>query len=174
MNTRPTSGSLYHFFPGGEVELTAETLRWAGARYQELVETIFDASLDTVRGVMNVFEGAAATLETPDYADACPIATAALEVASTNESLRMVTHEIFAAWLEAATARFVSAGIDTARAHELAVLTVAALEGGFLLSRVSKSIEPMRTLGRWVAGAVEDALPSKRCRARGGGRRTGR
>lgn len=153
-------GSLYHFFPGGKVELAAETLRWAGAGYQQLVEAVFDESPDMVDGITNTFAGAAATLEETDYADACPIATVALEVASTNDTLRQVTADVFESWLESAAIRFAAQGIDAGRARELAILFVAALEGGFLLSRAAKSTEPMHALGRSVADTVRDSLPA--------------
>src|SRR5262245_24064945 len=93
-----TIGSLYHFFPGGKGELAAETLRASGAAYQALVEAVFDGEPDLVAGVRAGFAGAAATLRETDYADACPVATVALEVASSDEPLRMVTAEIFESW----------------------------------------------------------------------------
>src|SRR5579885_2071178 len=98
-----TIGSLYHFFPGGKDELAAEVLRSSGAAYQALVEAVFDAAPDVVTGVRDCFEGAAATLLAADYADACPVATVALEVASSDEALRQVTAEVFDRWLAAAT-----------------------------------------------------------------------
>ena len=155
-------GSLYHFFPGGKQELAAETLRWAGAAYLSLVEAVIDAPGDVVAGVADAFEGAAANLERSGYADACPIATVALEVASTNEPLRQVTQEIFESWLASGQARFEAAGIDAGRARELAILLVGAIEGGFLLSRAARSTEPMVALGRAVADAVRASLPGAR------------
>ena len=152
-------GSLYHFFPGGKAELAAETLRWSGAAYSQRVGRVVVAAPDVVTAMTAVFESAANTLETTDYADACPIATVALEVASSNDDLRKVTHEIFESWLDAAATNFVRAGIDSARARELAILFVAALEGGFLLSRAAKNPEPMLALGRAVADAVNEAMP---------------
>jgi AcrR family transcriptional regulator len=154
-------GSLYHFFPGGKEELTGETLRWAGAAYLQRVAGVMAAAEgDIATRVASTFEHAAATLERTDYADACPIATVALEVASSNEELRLVTDEIFESWLESAAAAFGSAGIGSARARELAILFVGALEGGFLLSRAAKRPEPMLVLGRAVADLVRDSLPS--------------
>src|SRR5262245_61269230 len=82
-------GSLYHFFPGGKDELAAEALRWSGAGYQLLVEAVFDAAPDFVTGIRDGFAGAAEVLEATNYADACPIETVALEVASVNEPLRL-------------------------------------------------------------------------------------
>lgn len=149
-----TIGSLYHFFPGGKEELAAETLRASGAAYQVLVESIFDAAPDIVSGVRACFTGAAEALESSDFADACPIATVALEVASSDEHLRTVTDEIFASWLTAAEARLHAAGIGRARANELATALIAALEGGFVLSRASKSAAPMHAIGKVMVDLI--------------------
>ena len=54
---------------------------------------------DPVNGVRAFFAEAAETLEQTDFADACPIAVVALEVASTNEPLREATHDVFEVWL---------------------------------------------------------------------------
>jgi AcrR family transcriptional regulator len=151
-------GSLYHFFPGGKRELAAATLRRSGRAYQELVEAVFDAEPDIVRGVRACFDGAAETLRATDYADACPIATVALEVASTDEPLREVTAAIFDDWLRATAVRFVAAGIDEARARDLAMVLVASLEGGFLLSRAAKDTAAMRAIGDAMVALVEEAL----------------
>lgn len=151
-------GSLYHFFPGGKEELAAETLRVSGAVYQALVESVFDVAPDLVSGVQACFEGAAAALEASDYADSCPIATVALEVASSDENLRIVTAEIFASWLKAAKLRLEEGGIDPERAHEVAITLVAALEGGFLLSRAAKSPAPMHAIGKVMTDLVKSEV----------------
>ena len=64
--------------------------------------------------------GAAETLEETGYADACPIATVALEVASTNEPLRKATADVFDSWIAAGSEWFAAAGIPQGRARELA------------------------------------------------------
>ncbi len=153
-----TVGSLYHFFPGGKDELAAEALRVSGAAYQALVESVFDAAPDLPSGVATCFSSAAAVLEATDYADACPVATVALEVASSDEALRLVTQEIFASWLAGASTRLEAAGIAPPRAAQLATTLVAALEGGFLLSRAAKHTEPMEAIGRSMAELIETEL----------------
>ena len=105
-------GSLYHHFPGGKGELAAETLRASGRAYQAIVEAVLDSTTDIVDAMRVAFDAAAETLRASDYADACPIATVALEVASSDEPLRQVTEEIFAGWLDALADRFAAAGID--------------------------------------------------------------
>jgi AcrR family transcriptional regulator len=158
--------SLYHFFPGGKDELCAEAIRVSGLGYQRLVEAVLDAAPDILTAVSDGFEGAAETLRTTDYADACPIATVALEVASTNEQLRVATADVFASWITALTARFAAEGISRARARHLAISVIALLEGGFMLSRAARSTEPMLAAGKTARAATEAALTATGASAR--------
>ncbi len=121
---------------------------------------MLDAELDVVAGMSSAFASAAAVLRDTDYADACPIATVALEVASSNEPLRVVTAEVFESWIVALAARFEAAGVGADRARDLAVLFIAALEGGFLLSRAAKDTTAMDVLGGFVVDAVRRELPA--------------
>ena len=105
----------------------------------------------------NCFAGAAETLHQTDYADVCPIATVALEVASTNEALRGATAEVFESWITSATKRFVAGGIGDGTARALAITTITSLEGAFVLSRAMRSTE---AAGAAVAVATQAALLS--------------
>jgi AcrR family transcriptional regulator len=170
-------GSLYHFFPGGKDELAEVTIATSGQAYQELYEAIADAASDPASAVTDFFEGAAAVLVGTGYADACPIGTVALEVASTNDRLRRATGAVFDGWVESMTSRLRAAGVGGDAARELAVVAVAAVEGGFMLSRAAQSPEPMRTAGRAVRRLVEAALaeaagpsPRRSAKMRAGGR----
>jgi AcrR family transcriptional regulator len=151
-------GSLYHFFPGGKEQLGAEVIRWSGARYGELIAAVFDPAPDPVTAVRTFFTLAAAHLVESGYADACPIATVALEVASTNETMRVATAEVFTSWIELASARFVEVGVGEARARELAIGLLAGLEGAFVLGRALQSPDPVLIAGAAAASAVEAEL----------------
>jgi AcrR family transcriptional regulator len=151
-------GSLYHFFPGGKAELGEEVIRRSGQMYRELFEAIADEAADFVSGVEDFFAGAAEVLRQTNYEDACPIATVALEVASTSEPLRKATADVFQSWIEAASERAVAAGVDEAAARELAITLICELEGAFLLCRAMKSTEPMKIAGANAAAAAREAL----------------
>src|SRR5688572_15559233 len=152
------TGSLFHFFPGGKEDLADAVVRTSGAAYGELYVLIADAAADPASAITDFFDGAAAVLEETGYLDACPIGTVALEVASTNDRLRRATADVFASWIELAAARLQAAGIAPDRATELATALVAAVEGGFMLSRAARSAEPMRTAGRLLREVVESSL----------------
>jgi AcrR family transcriptional regulator len=156
--SRAPYGSLYHFFPGGKQELGVAMLEQGGVTYRDLVVSIFDEHADVVDATRALFEGAAELIEVTDYADACPIATVALEVASTNETMRAAAAEAFETWLTELTDRFVDAGAARPRARALAIELFCAIEGAFLLSRTIRSPEPIRIAGRAAAASLEAAL----------------
>jgi AcrR family transcriptional regulator len=151
-------GSLYHHFPGGKEQLGEEVVRWSGAQYGLLGPLIFDAAPDVVTGVRMFFAGAAEHLEESGWTDACPIATVALEVASTNEPLRRATADVFTSWIDGLTPRFAAAGLPDARARELAIAMIAGLEGAFVLAQAWRSREPLHIAGDVAARALEEAL----------------
>jgi AcrR family transcriptional regulator len=139
-------GSLYHHFPGGKAELGDEVIRKAGAFFQALVVAVYDEEASPEDAVRAVFSGAAETLEATDYEDACPIATVALEVASTDDRLRRATADVFEQWTAALTERLGD--------RDQALAVIAALEGAFILCRASRSTEPMRAAGAMAASLV--------------------
>ena len=162
-------GSLYHFFPGGKEQLGAEVIRFSGALYGQLIDAFFLPGADPVRATEDFFAGAAQTLLETDYADACPIATVALEVSSTSEPMREACAQVFASWIDAAAARLSESGVPPRRSRALAVSMLASLEGAFVLARALRSTEPLASAGEAAAAAVRDALPQPRARARARG-----
>jgi len=155
---RAPFGSLYHFFPGGKEQLGADVVRWSGRRYARLGDAVFGPAPDVVAGVREFFAGAARDLHDSDYADACPIATVALEVSSVSEPMREACADVFEAWIGGLQARFVAAGVAAPRARELAVTMLAALEGAFVLSRALRSTEPLAVAGATAASEVAAAI----------------
>jgi AcrR family transcriptional regulator len=153
-------GCLYHHFPGGKDELAAETIRRAGEHYLLLVAGKILEHPDLVTGVREAFRGAGQTLVETDFADACPIETVALEVASTNERLRLATAEVFESWFVALDALLVEHGVPPQRARPLSQVVISALEGAFVLARASRSAAPLDACAEAMADLVAAALPS--------------
>jgi AcrR family transcriptional regulator len=140
-------GSVYHFFPGGKEQLGEEVIRASGELYMDLfvhIASTADSELDALR---LFFEGAAETLEQTDYEDACPIATVALEVASTSEPLRIATADVFESWITLLDRYLRVSGVEPARSRALAFSILSLLEGAFVFSRAKRSTEPMHAAG---------------------------
>jgi AcrR family transcriptional regulator len=150
--------SLYHFFPGGKEELGAAVIRQSGAMYGLLWLEVVRPAKDLPAGVRRFFELAAEHLAESDYADACPIATVALEVSSISDTMREACNDVFELWLAGAAEDFVAAGVPKRRARDLAITFVTLLEGAFLLSRAAKSTEAMKVTGRLIEREVRSAI----------------
>jgi AcrR family transcriptional regulator len=158
---RAPFGSMYHFFPRGKEELGAETIRWSGAMYGQLIEFFYQPGADPVEATRRFFEGAADTVRDTDYVDACPIATVALEVASSSEPLRQATADVFEAWLASLVAHFTNRGLTPVQARHLAVSLFSLLEGAFILARATRDHNHVRTAGRTAAEAVRAAFDKR-------------
>jgi len=163
---RAPFGSLYHFFPGGKEQLGEEVIRWSGGVYGRLIDAFFLPGTDPVAATHDFFAGAAETLRETDYADACPIATVALEVSSTNEPMRRACADVFNSWVDGAAARLVESGLPPKRARELAISMLASLEGAFVLARALRSTEPLEIAGAATTASVREAVAAERRRRR--------
>jgi AcrR family transcriptional regulator len=152
-------GSLYHHFPGGKEQLAEEVLRTGGAFFLALYRAVTEPEPDVVAGVRAFFAGAGETLVATDYADACPIATVAGEIASTHEVLRQACADVFESWLDALVADLRAAGATRKAARDGGLAVLALLEGAFLLCRTMRTVEPMNAAGEHAARLVEEVVP---------------
>lgn len=155
-------GSLYHHFPGGKDQLAVETIKRAGAFYEQLVADKLAEHPDLVSGIRGAFISAGETLEETGYADACPIETVALEVASTNEQLRLATAEVFESWLDGLTVLLGHEGVEPTKARALAHTIICALEGAFVLARAARSTDALHACADAMATLVQSALSQRK------------
>lgn len=149
-----TTGSLYHFFPGGKSALGAAVVAETGLAYQRLFAAIADEADGPAAAVGDFFDGAAVVLEETDFIDVCPIGTVAREVANVDEELRRVSDGVFRGWIEEAGGRFTAAGMPDDEAADLATTVVAALEGAFILARVRRDGDVLRRVGQQMRALV--------------------
>lgn len=150
-------GSIYHHFPGGKEAITVEVIRCEGVRYGAFVDAQL-AHTDPATGIPQMFEAAGTLMESQDYSEACSIETIALEVASTNETLRVEAATVFEAWLAGLAEWFGHLDITEEQCRRLALITLTGLEGAFVLCRTLRSTEPIVAAGRGVQAAVAEVL----------------
>lgn len=151
-------GSIYHFFPGGKAQLGEQVIRTSGAVYLGLVTAHLAPNENRAAATGDFFTAAAATLSDLDFADPCPIATVALEVAGTNERLRLATSEVFDSWIDGLADYYAAGGIPQPVARETASSVIALLEGAFMLGRAARSTAPVLAAGRAATAIVRAVL----------------
>jgi AcrR family transcriptional regulator len=153
-------GSIYHFFPGGKEQLGEEVIRYSGAIYGQLIGAFYGPGCDPVAATRDFFAAAGATLRETDFADACPIATVALEVSSSSEPMREACADVFNEWIEGASGALAAAGVPKTHTRRIAISLLCSLEGAFVLGRALRDTEPLAVAGAAAVAEVEAALAS--------------
>ncbi|MBO2456590.1 TetR/AcrR family transcriptional regulator [Actinomadura violacea] len=145
-------GSLYHFFPRGKEQLGIETVEHSGGRYLRLFDLVYERAGASDEAVRDMFRLSAEALEKSGWADGCPIATVALEAATTSEPLRHACADVFAGWRAATARRFAAEGLESP--DDLATYVFAAFEGALILSRTGHDTGPLRVTADIVARTI--------------------
>jgi TetR/AcrR family transcriptional repressor of lmrAB and yxaGH operons len=144
-------GSLYHHFPGGKDQLTAEALTASGREVTDLIGTLAEgaSTADALLGAL--LDALADRMEEAGYAKGCPIATVALEVAATNDVLQKVCADVYDGWQRALADRLVTEGHAPEDADTLACSLLALIEGALVLARARRSRVPIDQARRSVS-----------------------
>src|SRR5206468_3330110 len=93
-------GSLYHFFPGGKLELATVALKEAEQGVAQWFQGIFDRREPIAKKVESLFASAAANVEAGAFNKSCPVGAVTLDIDADSERMRAVCHGIFATWQE--------------------------------------------------------------------------
>jgi len=143
-------GSLYYHFPGGKEELAVESVQHVGqivlGRITENLAQIDDPAAAIETFIRNI----ALNVERSGYRAGGPITTIAMETASGSEALRETCDRIYMEWRAAFADKLAGGGLDATQAHSIATLIIAAIEGGVILSRTSRSPEPLQHIGQQI------------------------
>jgi AcrR family transcriptional regulator len=150
-------GSLYYFFPGGKEQLGEEVIAWAGQASLEILEGFFDREPDAATALDAFLSATAESQRASGFADACPITTIALEAAGTSERLRQSAARVFEQWVSAVERHLTQDGIDALTARQLALSLIIGVEGAFVVSRATRSIEPVEIVRATLIAAIRTA-----------------
>jgi hypothetical protein len=116
-----------------------------------LIPSIVDEYRDLGDAVDALFTQAAEDMASTGFANMCPVASVASEVADTVEELRETSASVFRDWVDGGSAYFSARGLDTPQAREVILALIGALEGAFVLARTLRSTEPLLAAGRALA-----------------------
>lgn len=139
-------GSLYFHFPGGKDELVAAAIGQAAG----LVDAAMaNADLtDPATAITDLITLLGDRLEASGWESGCPVATVALEIAGTNETVQRACAQVYDRWTEALRIGLHTAGHRDA--DDLAGSLLALIEGALLLARTQHSREPLERAARTV------------------------
>jgi AcrR family transcriptional regulator len=148
-------GSVYYHFPEGRNQILTEALQYAS----DLVSDVIDdaatkGGMYLIRRFVSFWED---LLVESTFAAGCPVVAAAIGSADDEPQLTTVAGSIFRRWRDALTRAFVSDGFDEPCAASLAITCIASLEGAVVLSRSTRSVDPLNE----VAEQLEFLIKSR-------------
>ncbi|MFI7450270.1 TetR/AcrR family transcriptional regulator [Nonomuraea sp. NPDC049714] len=147
-------GSLYHHFPGGKDQLTAEALTASAREIDTVIGDLAERAPDTRALVEALLDALADRMEEAAYSKGCPIATVALEVAATNDPLQKVCADAYDGWQRALADRLAADGHAAGDAEDLACSLLALIEGALVLARAHRSRTPIERARRTVGALL--------------------
>lgn len=139
------SGSLYHFFPTKEDLLLAVLAWYRENLYAAVLQPVWERIHDPVERVFGVLDGYRQMLLFTECGVGCPIGNLALEVSDALPAAREMIAENFENWrkavrfaLEDGRDRFPE-DVDF---EQLSTFVLTTMEGGVMLARAYRTLEP--------------------------------
>jgi TetR/AcrR family transcriptional repressor of nem operon len=139
------SGSFYHFFESKEALLRAVLDVYLGALRPAVVDPAFATTEEPVERIFAILAGYRGRILQTDCQYGCPLGRLALEIDPENRPAHKLIAENFQGWITAVRECIeqfkdrLPAGTDP---EALATYVLAVMEGGVMLSRSYRSVEP--------------------------------
>lgn len=136
-------GSLYFHFPGGKEALAVAALQYACDAQVNAINRAFHQTSTAVEAMVTLVGMVRDHLVNSNFREGCPISTVSLEAAGTSEPLQRTCSEAFETWRALFEERLVAEGHPVDQVGERALIVLAMIEGGLLLSRACRSTKPL-------------------------------
>ena len=146
-------GSVYHFFPGGKLQLASEALAVYGGRVEAFIDAALAGRRSNAERVRALFEAFARRAEQGEFLRSCAVGTVSLDLAEGGESLQPQLAALLESW-----ARVIEHHVDLGdarRTRSFAGLLLTAIEGAYVRSRAERSGQAFREAGAWLVRLVE-------------------
>ena len=149
-------GSLYHYFPGGKLELAREALeRFGELRQQELQAALAgDAAPD--QKIRRLFARMAKGLALEDFRYGCAVAGVTLDLDEDCAVLGPVCSGLLDSWAQTIAAALEP--LPSARRRALARFVISAFQGALVQARAARSTQPALEAGEFAASLVRAEL----------------
>jgi TetR/AcrR family transcriptional repressor of nem operon len=152
-------GSLYHYFPGKD-DLGLAVLERDRAQFMAMLDSTLSPSGDPRRRLKAFFSAALKKHRATGFVGGCLWGNTALEMSDTNPAYAQLVGEVFKEWLarvEAVIHRGQAEGVfrTDVTAGDLARLVVAGIEGGIMMSRLTKSSRPFKACLNALEGCLK-------------------
>ena len=148
-------GSIYHHFPEGKDQLIASAVDLAGAHAITLLDRVAGSSAEEVTAhFLGMWRE---VLMGSQYTAGCSVL--AVTVATDSVDLLSHTATAFRTWRLRLAELLEEGGLDGAQSARFSAILIAATEGGVVLSRAERSIEPFELVAEQLLDQVRSLVP---------------
>ncbi len=149
-------GSLYHYFPGGKLQLAREGLeRFSEQRQQEL-QAALAGGAPADEKIRRLFARMAKRLAKEDFRFGCAVAGVALDLDQDAGELGPLCSGLMQSWAQ--TIADALKPLPAPRRRILGRFTVTAFQGALVQARASRNAQPVLEAGKLVATLVRAKL----------------
>lgn len=136
-------GSVYYHFPEGKEQIAVAVIEAAKHQVAADLHDATSSAKSLEEFIDLLLARFAQNLEQSDFNKGCPITTINLEMAGTSDAIRAACADAFEHWIGLCTGVFRDADIANKKAHELAELLYASIEGAMILARAQRDVSPI-------------------------------
>ncbi len=135
-------GSLYHYFPGGKVDLVVTAIEHSARQTAQKLGELAAGQPSALLGLSAVVDHFLAEFESSAFQKGCPIATVTLEQAALDDAIQAACARAYTLWQQG-LATWLTA-LKVPNAGFLAEHLLVLIEGAMLLSRAQRDCAPLR------------------------------
>ncbi|MDH4288076.1 MAG: TetR/AcrR family transcriptional regulator [Aquincola sp.] len=148
-------GSVYHFFPGGKLQIAGEALAVYAGRVEAFIDEALAGRRSNPERVRALFEAFAARAEQNDFRRSCAVGTVSLDLGDDAEPLRPWLVSALESWLRVIE-HHIDLG-DARRTRSFASLVLTVIEGAYVRARAEGHARAFREAGAWLAPLASQA-----------------
>lgn len=141
-------GSLYHYFPAGKEQITAEAVIQSGQITAERIRNGLAVSASAPKAIHDFIMLVAENVERSGFSTGGPLTAVAMETATQSERINRACRDAYGLLQAAFREKLLESGFTKVKAEELATFITASVEGGIILSRTYHTADPLRLVAR--------------------------
>lgn len=155
-------GSVYFHFPDGKEGLGIAAVDLAAKQFEAVIAEAGVSTGSPAAAARAAIEALTAIVAEGDFRLGCPVSVVTLEMGAESERLRQACAAAFESWIAPTAALLEAGGIDAEGARSLATVVVSTIEGAVIVSRATRSTQPLAAAADVVAELID-----QRCRMAG-------